>query len=50
MISMILGLFLVHPGSLTNTQTALIQRVEKRLLAPCCYSQSITETCTATGS
>ena len=43
MISMILALVFVSPVSLTNTQTAEISKVEKRLLAPCCYLQSIAE-------
>jgi cytochrome c-type biogenesis protein CcmH len=43
MISMILALALVSPASLTTAQTAEIQKVEKRLLAPCCYTQSIAE-------
>ena len=43
MISMILAMILVSPLSLTTTQTAEIQKVEKRLLAPCCYTQSIAE-------
>ena len=43
MISMIFTLVLVRPASLTNTQTAEISKIEKRLLAPCCYTQSIAE-------
>jgi cytochrome c-type biogenesis protein CcmH len=43
MIAMILTLVLVSPVSLTTTQTAEISKVEKRLLAPCCYTQSIAE-------
>ena len=43
MIAMILTLVLVSPVSLTTTQTGEISNVEKRLLAPCCYTQSIAE-------
>ena len=43
MISMILALILVNPASLSAAQNAQIQKVEKRLLAPCCYTQSIAE-------
>jgi cytochrome c-type biogenesis protein CcmH len=43
MIATILTLVLVSPASLTNTQTAEISKVEKRLLAPCCYTQSIAQ-------
>jgi len=43
MISMILALILVNPASLSTAQTAQVQKVEKRLLAPCCYTQSIAE-------
>ena len=43
MISLILALTLVNPASLSIAQTAQIQKVEKRLLAPCCYTQSIAE-------
>ena len=43
MIAMILTLVLVSPVSLTTTQTGEISKVEKRLLAPCCYTQSIAE-------
>jgi len=43
MFEMILVLTLVNPVSLSTAQTAQIQKVEKRLLAPCCYTQSIAE-------
>ncbi|HTQ61464.1 MAG TPA: cytochrome c-type biogenesis protein CcmH [Candidatus Solibacter sp.] len=43
MLSMILALILVNPASLSTAQSAEIQKVEKRLLAPCCYTQSIAE-------
>jgi len=43
MFAMILVLILVDPASLSTAQTAEIQKVEKRLLAPCCYTQSIAE-------
>ena len=43
MTSAILVFVLVNPGSLTNTQTEEIHKVEKSLLAPCCYTQSIAE-------
>jgi cytochrome c-type biogenesis protein CcmH len=43
MFSMILALTLVSPPSLSTAQTAEMQKVEKRLLAPCCYTQSIAE-------
>jgi len=43
MFAMILVLTLVNPVSLSTAQTAQIQKVEKRLLAPCCYTQSIAE-------
>ena len=43
MFAMILVLTLVNPASLSTAQTAQIQKVEKRLLAPCCYTQSIAE-------
>ena len=43
MFEMILVLTLVNPVSLATAQTAQIQKVEKRLLAPCCYTQSIAE-------
>jgi cytochrome c-type biogenesis protein CcmH len=43
MISIILALVLASPVSLTSTQTVEIRKVEKRLLAPCCYAQSIAE-------
>lgn len=43
MISTILLLVFMNPVSLTNTQAPQIHRVEKRLLAPCCYTQSIAE-------
>ena len=41
MISIILALVLASPVSLTSTQTVESRKVEKRLLAPCCYAQSI---------
>ena len=40
---MVLVLILVNPASLSTAQTAQIQKVGKRLLAPCCYTQSIAE-------
>ena len=43
MILMILVLTLINPAALSTAQTAEIQKVEKRLLAPCCYTQSIAE-------
>ena len=43
MFAMILVLIVVTPASLSTAQTAQIQKVEKRLLAPCCYTQSIAE-------
>jgi len=43
MIPMILTLILINPPPLSTSQTAQIQKVEKRLLAPCCYTQSIAE-------
>jgi len=43
MFAMILVLILVNPASLSTAQTAQIQKVENRLLAPCCYTQSIAE-------
>jgi len=43
MISMILALTLVNPSALSTAQTAEILKVERRLLAPCCYTQSIAE-------
>ena len=43
MFSMILALTLINPVPLTTAQTAELQKVEKRLLAPCCYTQSIAE-------
>ena len=43
MFEVILVLTLVNPVSLSTAQTAQIQKVEKRLLAPCCYTQSIAE-------
>ena len=43
MVSLILALTLVNMASLSIAQTAQIQKVEKRLLAPCCYTQSIAE-------
>lgn len=40
----ILVIALLANGSfLTGPQTAEVRRVEKRLLAPCCYTQSIAE-------
>lgn len=43
MMAMILAVILANPASLTNTQSEQIRKVEKRLLAPCCYTQSIAE-------
>ena len=43
MFEVILVLTLVNPVSLSTAQTAQIKKVEKRLLAPCCYTQSIAE-------
>jgi len=43
MFAMILMLTLINPSSLSTAQTAEIQKVEKRLMAPCCYTQSIAE-------
>jgi cytochrome c-type biogenesis protein CcmH/NrfF len=43
MFSMIVALILVNPASLSASRTTQIQKVEKRLLAPCCYTQSIAE-------
>src|ERR1700757_1998771 len=43
LFSMIVALILVNPASLSASQTAQIQKVEKRLLAPCRYTQSIGE-------
>jgi len=43
MILLILVLTMVNPGSPTTPQAAEIQKVEKRLLAPCCYTQPIAE-------
>ena len=43
MILVILVLTLVSPAPLSTAQTAEIEKVEKRLLAPCCYTQSIAE-------
>ena len=42
-MSTILLLVLMNPASLTSQQTTEIRTVEKRLLAPCCYTQSIAE-------
>ena len=43
MFSMILALTLINAASLSTAQTAEMQKIEKRLLAPCCYTQSIAE-------
>lgn len=43
MTSTILLFVLMTPASLTNTQADEIRKVEKSLLAPCCYTQSIAE-------
>lgn len=41
MKTMLMALILVNTTSLTNTQKAELRRIEERLLAPCCYTQSI---------
>lgn len=43
MIAMALALVLTNPLSLTTAQGEEIHTVEKKLLAPCCYTQSIAE-------
>jgi len=43
MITLLLSLLIVIPASLTTTQTARVLSVERKLLAPCCYTQSIAE-------
>lgn len=43
MTSTILLFVLMTPATLTNTQADEIRKVEKSLLAPCCYTQSIAE-------
>jgi len=43
MFRIISVLIMVNPAFLSTAQTAQIQKVEKRLLAPCCYTQSIAE-------
>jgi len=41
MTEMLLALLLANPTVLTNWQTEEVHKVEGRLLAPCCYTQSI---------
>jgi cytochrome c-type biogenesis protein CcmH len=41
MMEMLLALVLANPAVLTSRQTEQIHKVEGRLLAPCCYTQSI---------
>ncbi len=41
MMGILLALVLAHPDGLTSRQTEEIRKVESRLLAPCCYTQSI---------
>jgi cytochrome c-type biogenesis protein CcmH len=43
MISIILALVLTNPASVARTDTGEIRKIEERLLAPCCYTQSIAE-------
>lgn len=43
MMAMALVLVLTNPLSLTTLQAEEIHKVEARLLAPCCYTQSIAE-------
>jgi len=43
MVPIVLALILINPAVASAAQTAQIQKVEKRLLAPCCYTQSIAE-------
>ena len=43
MIAMILALVLANPTSVASTQHEEIRKIDKRLLAPCCYTQSISE-------
>jgi cytochrome c-type biogenesis protein CcmH len=41
MQTILLAMVLVNVASLSNTQKSEIRKVEERLLAPCCYTQSI---------
>jgi cytochrome c-type biogenesis protein CcmH len=41
MKTILMALILVSTTSLSSTQKAELQRVDERLLAPCCYTQSI---------
>ncbi len=41
MMGIPLALVLAHPDGFTSRQTEEIRKVESRLLAPCCYTQSI---------
>ena len=41
MKTILMALILVNTTPLTNTQKAELRRIEERLLAPCCYTQSI---------
>jgi cytochrome c-type biogenesis protein CcmH len=43
MVPIVLALILINPPLASAARTAQIQKVEKRLLAPCCYTQSIAE-------
>jgi len=43
MTSIILLMLASAPVSLTETQSIHVQNMEKKLLAPCCYTQSIAE-------
>lgn len=41
MKAILMALIVVNATSLTNGQKAELRRIEERLLAPCCYTQSI---------
>jgi cytochrome c-type biogenesis protein CcmH len=41
MQTILLTMILVNMASLSNTQKSEIRKAEERLLAPCCYTQSI---------
>jgi cytochrome c-type biogenesis protein CcmH len=41
MRTILLAMLLLNVASLSNTQKSEIRKVEERLLAPCCYTQSI---------
>src|SRR5579871_205126 len=43
MTLVILLMLVTAPVSLTDAQSIHVQNVEKKLLAPCCYTQSIAE-------